>query len=444
MEDIFKSYDIRGIYPTQINEQIVYKIGQAYAQFFDAKKVVIGRDMRTSSPALAKALVQGLVDKGCDVIDVGMCSTPMFYFAVGKGNYDGGLIITASHNPGAYNGIKVCRQRAMPVGLDTGLAEIKKLTEQVIKNAEKKGEIEKKDIGEEYSKHVWAFVNKERIKNKKVVVDCGNGMAGVTELNILKQLDCELIVLYEKPDGTFPNHEADPVKEKNLEKLKEEVKKQKADVGIAFDGDCDRVVFVDENAETVDGSLTAALIASELLKNKPKAKVVYSVIMSKIVPEKVLQCGGIPVLNRVGHACIKKTMNAENALFGAEKSGHFYYRENYNAESSVITILKVLELICTMDMPLSKLVEPLKRYATSEETNFEVKEKDKIIENVKRYYTGKNARIQEIDGVTIEFDDWWCNIRKSNTEPLLRLNIEANNKQLLKEKMEELKKFIVR
>ncbi len=441
MAEIFKSYDIRGVYPTELTEDTAYRVGKAFVKYLGAKNVVVGRDMRISSPVLFAALARGITEMECDVVDIGMCSTPMLYFAIAHLKLDGGIMVTASHNPGKYNGLKICREQAIPIGSESGLLDIKKLALENISGS-RKGIVVTKDIFEDYACHVLSLVDKTKIKGKHIVVDCGNGMAGVTEVRVLEKLGCSMTVLEREPDGNFPNHEPNPVVEANIADLKSEVLKQKADIGIAFDGDCDRAVFVDDRGLTVDGSMSAALISPYLLKKNPGARIIYTPIQSRILKETIEKHKGVPVLHRVGHAFIKHTMRSDNVIFGSEKSGHFYWKDNFNADSSVITALKMLEILCLENKPLSLLLKPLRFYATSDEINFEVEDKDEMIKTLEETYKAHAKTVHYVDGLTIDFGDWWFNVRKSGTEPLLRLNVEAKDEKVLKEKVRELSSII--
>lgn len=427
---IFKAYDVRGIVPDEFNPEIAYKIGNALAQFLGAKNIVAGHDMRLHSPELFAAVKRGVTDAGVDVIDIGLCSTPACYFADGEGGYGGALVVTASHNPPRYNGCKFCREQAIPLSYEDGIEKIEAICSRggIIK-APVPGREMKKDITGEYIRHVLSF--RRRIGPLRVAVDAGNGMAGKYIPLLFEELPCELIPLYLELDGSFPHHEANPLKEENLADLKRLVKAKKADLGVAFDGDADRVAFVDERGHTVPNDRVTALLSQEILSRWPGATVVYDLRSSLVVPEEIKKMGGKPLESRVGHSYIKKIMREHNAVFGGELSGHYYFRENFYADNALIALLKVLNLLSSRGQSLSELIRPLNRYRATGETNFEVKDKDAKIAELARVFS--DGDVCFLDGVSVRYPDWWFNVRKSNTEPLLRLNLEAKDKRLLEE-----------
>lgn len=438
---IFKAYDIRGIYPEELNEDIAYKIGRAFATYLHPRNVAVGRDMRISSPQLGESLCRGILDSGSDVIDIGLCSTDGLYFAVGKFGYDAGIMVTASHNPPAYNGMKMCQKEAVPLSGEQGIDQIKEL---VLKGefpvVKAKGMIKKQDIQKDYIAHALSFVNPKKIKPFRVVVDAGNGMAGKIVPDLFKKLTCELIPMYFELDGSFPHHIPSPIEPENIKPLQEEVSEQKADLGAAFDGDADRMFLVDENSNPLGGDMVTALVAKNLLKKEKKATILYNLICSRTVPTIVEQGGGKPIRTRVGHALIKPLMKKHNAIFGGEHSGHFYFRNNWFADSGLIALLVCLELISEENKPLSVLIQTIDKFYRSGEINFRVEDQYQRIKDVeKRFSAGK---VDHLDGLTVEFDDWWFNLRPSNTEPLIRLNIEASTHQLLAGKKKELFKLI--
>ncbi len=440
---IFKAYDIRGIYPQDLNEGIAYRLGRALVVFTGAKTVVVGRDVRLSSPSLFNEVSRGILDQGGEAIDVGVVSTPMFNFAVAEyKEHEAGIMITASHNPKEYNGFKLCYGNALPIGGETGMAEIKKLVMEGNFGEEKKGKIEKKEILKNYVEKIFSLVNVDEIKPLKVVVDTGNACGAVPLLEIFEKLPCKLVPLYFELDGNFPNHEANPLKEETLKDLKKKVLEEKADLGVAFDGDADRVGFVDEKGNTVRGDMIAALVAKELVGESPKALVFYDVRSSWAVREEVEKMGGMAKMCRVGHALIKKQMREEAALFAGEFSSHFYYKNFYNVESGDLTMLKILEIVSKENRPFSEVVMPLLRYYHSGEINFEVEDKMGKMKELEKRYTGMAKDVSHLDGIRLEFDDWWFNVRPSNTEPLLRLNLEAKTKELMEEKKMELMEII--
>lgn len=434
---IFRAYDIRGKYPSELDEELAYKVGKAYVKLLKCKKVVIGRDMRLSSNSIFDALAKGITDSGCDVVDIGMSTTPMLYHA--SRIYEGGIMITASHNPGKYNGIKLCREKSIPIGKDNGLEKIRKYVEKgKFKDINKKGKITKKDFFKTYVSSLRRF--SKGIKDIRVVVDTGNGMAGLVVPDLFKEIDVKLFPLFFKIDGSFPNHQPNPLLSKNLRSLKKKVKEKKADIGIAFDGDADRVIFVDEKAREVPADLITGLIAREILKKK-KGTILYDLRSTNAVREIIEENNGKAKMCRVGHAFIKRQMRKQNALFAGELSGHYYFKEANFTDNAVIAMFYVLKLMSSSKSRLSELVDSLRRYHDSGEINFKVDDKDKIIAKIEKKYSSC-SKVTYLDGVRFDFKDWWFNLRKSNTEPYLRLNIEANSKKLLLEKKKEISEII--
>jgi phosphomannomutase len=438
--NIFKAYDIRGVYPDQINEEVVYQIGRAFVEFLKPESVVVGRDMRLSSPALFKSLARGIVDQGATVIDIGQVSTDALYFASGKLNQPA-VMITASHLAGQYNGLKLSRPGAEPIGQETGLKEIEKL---VIQNnffkPAKQGKVIQQDILEDYTKHVLSFVDQQSIRSLKIVVDAGNGMAGKIAPLVFQHLPGQITPLYFELDGSFPNHLPNPKESANLVDCQKRVLSEKADLGMAFDGDGDRVFFVDDQGQMINSSLIIALLSKAILKKHPAEKIVYNLVCSRIVPETIKQYGGQPIMERVGHSFIKQTMKKTGAIFAGEGSGHYYFRDNFQADSGLIAALIVLEIISQENKPFSQIIEPFKKYYAIEEVNFAVEDKEGIIEKLEGAY--KDGKISHLDGLTVEYPDWWFNLRPSNTEPLLRLNLEARTEELMKEKVKEVSQLI--
>lgn len=437
---IFKAYDIRGIYPSQINAEIAELIGNAFAQFADSKTIIIGRDMRESSEPLFDALSAGITAYGVDVIDIGLVSTDTVYYASGTMNLPG-IMITASHNPKEYNGLKFCLAGAYPVSKETGIDKIREMVEknQFIESDEE-GKIIFQEVLEDYKKFALKFIDIKNIKPLKIVVDAGNGMAGKIIPIFFKDLPVVTVPLYFDLDGTFPNHPASPIEEKNLIDLIKKVKEEKADLGMAFDGDADRVFFIDENGKTISGAITVAIIARDFLIKNPGETIIYDLRCSKTVPEIIKEFGGTPVMDRVGHSYIKKTMKETGAIFAGEFSGHYYYRDNFRADSGIITALMFLEVLSTAHKKTSELIKEFSRYHQIEETNFEVVAKDKKIAEIKEKYA--DGKLTELDGITIEYKDWWFNVRASNTEPVLRLNLEAETEKLMLEKKLELSNLL--
>ncbi len=428
---IFKAYDIRGIYPDDLNEDTAYAVGLGTANVLTAKNGVVGRDMRLSSGKLSQAVISGLTDGGVDVTDIGLISTDGLYFAVGKYNFDCGIMITASHNPPKYNGMKVCEKEAVPLSGDGKLADVRKLIEQgKLLKASARGSVIQENILQDYVRHALGFVDVTKIKPFKIAVDAGNGMAGMIIPEVFKHLNCELIPLYFKLDGSFPNHPASPIEPENVADLKSRIKETGADLGAAFDGDADRVFLIDEKCQTLGGDMVTALVAKALLGKKPGSTILYNLICSKAVPELVQSLGGTAIRTRVGHALIKPLMRQYDAIFGGEHSGHFYFRDNWFADSGLIAFLVCLELISEANLPLSQQVASFDHYVRSGEINSEVKDIPAKLKEIESVFA--DGTIDKLDGVTIDFGDWWFNVRPSNTEPLLRLNVEAANSEMLK------------
>lgn len=437
---IFRAYDIRGKYPKEINEKIAFKIGSAFGKFIKGDKIVIGRDARESSPSLRDSLVSGLCSSGKKVLDIGLSTTPMCYFAINELGENGGIMITASHNPAEYNGFKLEREKATSLSYETGIKEIEEMVKKE-KYEKTKPKAEKIDIKKKYIDLLLKNIEKNKINiDGKVVVDTGNGMSGLILDNVLKKLDVDYIPLYFDVDCSFPNHQADPLVEKNLKDLKKTMKEKNAILGIAFDGDGDRVIFVDENKKTIAGDFITALISKDILK-KNKEKIVYDLRSSKVVPEKIKEWGGIPIKSRIGHSYIKQKMREEDIVFGGEVSGHYYFRKFFYSESSIFAVGKILKLISN-DKKISKLTKPFKKYYRSGEINFKVKNKKEKIKEAEDFFSRKGGKISKLDGITLEFGNWWFNLRPSNTEDLLRLNLEAKSKKLLEEKLKEMKEVI--
>ena len=426
MAGVFKAYDIRGTYPDQIDEVMAEKIGYAIATFLKARTLVVGRDMRLSGPAMAGAAMAGVRKAGCDVIDIGLSSTPMAYFAIGHLKTDGGFNVTASHNPARYTGFKICREDAIPLSGETGIGDIEQMVSNLddgVPEAGQPGSITPRDVRDDYVRHVMSFARD--IKPMKVVIDTANGMAGHMLPAILEHLPLDVTRLYFDLDGSFPNHEADPLKVKNLQDLIGRVKETGADLGIAFDGDADRCMFVDETGTPVGADMVTALIAPVILEKYPGTAVVYDLRSSRVVPEVIQKAGGRPIRERVGHSFIKATMRREKGKFGGELSGHFYFADNYHSDSGVIAMLMMLNVLSHEGKPLSELIQPLLRTCRSGEINFRVASTEAKIQELAETFA--DATIDYKDGITIEYPGWWCNVRPSNTEPLLRLNLEADD-----------------
>jgi len=433
---IFKAYDIRGIHPDDLDQEVAKRVGGAFAEFTGARKIIVGRDCRLSSPSLSAAFAEGVTARGIDVVDIGLATTDMLYFASGRLDLPGAMF-TASHNPPSWNGIKLCRESAAPVGEDSGLQDVRRLAERSDPPAPGpgRGRVSEREMVDEYIDHVVSFVNPGEMAPLTVVADAANGMAGLVLPRIAERLPIKLVGLYLELDGTFPNHPADPIQPENQADLKRAVLEHGADVGLAFDGDADRVFVIDERAEGVSGSLITALVAEAMLEREPGGKVLHNVICSWVVPEVIREKGGVPIRTRVGHSLIKKVMAETGAIFGGEHSGHYYFRDHYRADSGLIAALVVLERLSEAGGTMSELLAQYRRYDASGELNSTVSDQAATIERIGAAYAdGKQDRL---DGLTVEYEDWWFNVRPSNTEPLLRLNVEAKTKELLDEKTRE-------
>ena len=426
LDKIFKAYDIRGVVPDELDEATAEAVGAAFVRVTGAKQMVTLHDMRTSSAPLADALGRGAASQGADVISGGLGSTDMVYYASGALDIPGAMI-TASHNPARYNGIKLCRAGARPVGIETGLADIKKLIQDGIPAYDgPQGTITSQDLLPGYAEYLKKLVPLDGIRPLKVVVDAGNGMAGYTVPTVFEGLPLEVISLYFELDGTFPNHEANPIDPENLRDLQRAVKENHADIGLAFDGDADRCFVVDERGEIVNPSVLTGLIASRELQREPGATIIHNLITSRAVPEIIKENGGTPVRTRVGHSFIKAKMAETGAVFGGEHSGHFYFRDFWFADSGMLAALNVLATLGKQDEPLSELLKEFDRYYASGEINSEVADQAAATEKVRQVYvTQPGVTIDDMDGMTVSASDWWFNLRPSNTEPLLRLNVEA-------------------
>jgi phosphomannomutase len=406
-------------------------------EYLKPARVAVGRDMRLSSPQLLEELTSGITEGGADVVDIGLVSTDCLYFAVGKYGYDAGVMITASHNPPEYNGFKMCKKDAVPLSGESGLEQIKKLVlEDKFSSSLKPGKIEKVDLDDAYVKHILSFVNQKKIKPFKIVMDAGNGMAGKIIPKLFSHLPCRVIPMFFELDGSFPHHLASPIEPQNIAPLRDRVLKEKANLGAAFDGDADRMFLVDERATPLGGDMVTALVAKNLLRKEKGATILYNLICSKAVPEVIEKEGGKAIRTRVGHALIKPLMKKYNAVFGGEHSGHFYFRNNWFADSGLIALLVCLELISEENQPLSALVRSIDPYFRSGEINSRVENIPLKLSEIENHYS--HGKADHLDGLTIDFGDWWFNIRPSNTEPLLRLNIEAQSQRILEQKKEEL------
>lgn len=427
LDSIFKAYDVRGTVPDQLDAAIIERIGAAFAHFArqdggPASTILIARDMRPEGEEFAEAMARGVTSQGVDVVHLGLASTDLLFFASGRFDAPGAML-TASHNPAGYNGIKLCLAGARPVGEQTGLLQIKADVLTGLPAVASPGSVSHHDALGEFAEHVHSFVDVSALKPLRIVADTANGMGGLIAPAVFDGLPFELEVMYGELDGTFPNHPADPIQPENLRDLQARVTATGADVGLAFDGDADRVFLVDDEGELVSGSLTTAIVAAAMLEKHPGSIILHNLICSKAVPEVIREHGGEPVRTRVGHSFIKQVMAETGAAFGGEHSGHYYFRDNYRADSGIIAALSVLEVISKAGEPLSELRKPFERYVASGEINTRVNDPLAVIEIVAREYAGADQ--DRLDGLTVDLGDWWFNLRPSNTEPLLRLNLEA-------------------
>jgi phosphomannomutase len=426
LDQVFKAYDVRGVYPDQLDEELAEGVGRAFVALTGAPTLAIGQDMRPSSKPMADALATGAMAQGADVLRVGLCSTDMLYYVSGALDV-AGVMVTASHNPARYNGLKLCRPAAVPVGEESGLADIKRMVAagQTPASPGRRGqERQADDLLERYAAHVRGFADPGSLRPLKVVADAGNGMAGHVVPAVFAGLPFELVAMYFELDGSFPNHPADPLNPANLRELQARVVAEGADVGLAFDGDADRVFLVDEQGATVPSSLVGALVARLMCEREPGATVLYNLICSRVVPETIREAGGVPVRTRVGHSFIKGVMAETGAVFACEHSGHYYFRDNYRADSGLIAAVVTLDALSRAGRPLSEVLAPYRRYVASGELNRRVDgDPRQVIQAVAGRYPADAADFA--DGLTVEGGDWWFNLRPSNTEPLLRLNVEA-------------------
>ena len=436
-ESIFKAYDIRGLVDKELTQDFAFATGVAVAKFLELERepgtVVIGEDMRPSSPELASAFSAGVTSQGLDVIRIGLASTDMLYFASGKLNLPGAMF-TASHNPAAYNGIKLCLSGARPIGKESGLVTIENFVKEGTAMAMRNIGVEKsQNLLDEYVDHLLSLVDVSSIRPLKIVIDAGNGMGGYTAPAVFKRLNAEVIEMYFELDGTFPNHEANPIDPANLVDLQKAVKKHKADIGLAFDGDADRCFLVDEKGDLVNPSALTSLIATRELKKYPASNIIYNLISSRAVKEVVEENGGTAIRSRVGHSYIKKLMAESNAVFGGEHSGHFYFRDFWKADSGMLAALHAIAALGETDSTLSQLLKTFNRYHSSGEINSTVADAKAAMAQAEKIYVKKDdVEVDHLDGLTINGDNWWFNLRASNTEPLLRLNVEASTEARMK------------
>jgi phosphomannomutase len=435
---IFKSYDVRGIVGTQLTPEVAYLIGRAFVQALGRTNICIGRDMRPSGEALLEALTRGAVEGGANVTHIGLISTDALYFAVGHYGFDGGIMITASHNPANYNGLKFCRDQAQAISLDTGLGAVRDLAVSgAFTTPAKAGTVGEREVLDDFGKHCISFIrDTTKVKPYKIAIDAGNGMAGLTVPYVFKYLpQIEIVPLFFELDGTFPNHPASPIEDENKLDLRKAVLTHKCDLGAAFDGDADRMFLVDETGGFPDGSIVTAAVGVATLKKYPGSKILYNLICSRSVPEAILAHGGIPVRSQVGHSLIKPLMREQNIPFGGEHSGHFYFRENWFADSGMIALMQCLDLFSEEGETVTQAIAPYNTRFRSGEINSTVTDADARIEEIQDHY--KDAQIDHLDGVTVSYPHWWLNVRKSNTEPLLRLNVEGDTKELMEQHRDE-------
>jgi phosphomannomutase len=443
---IFKAYDVRGLYPQEVNEEAAHLIGRGFVAYLNAKRIAVSRDMRLSSPSMAAAFIEGARRQGADVVDYGMMGTDMLYFAVARDGHDGGVQITASHNPKEYNGIKMVRKEAFPLSGESGINDIRDMIagNKLPPPAAVPGTVTQANVVSEYIKHVMSFIDPSIIKPFNVVADAGNGIAGMVAPMLFAHLPCIVTPLCFEVDGTFPNHEANPLIEENRRDITERVIAEKADIGIAWDGDADRCFFIDGAGEFIAGDFVTALLAEAFLIKHPGARIVYDVRASYAVKDTAAKYGSEALMNRVGHAFFKRRMREDNAIFGGEVTGHYYFRDNFYADNGFIPALLILELMSRKGQTLRELLEPLReKYFISGEINTKVGDmrtaQQKIDGLSAKYQSG---RVYTMDGVSVEYPDWHFNVRGSNTEPMVRLNLEATTQQQMEEKRDEVLAFI--
>jgi phosphomannomutase len=427
---VFKAYDIRGTYPDQLDERLARAVGSAFATHVAAPRIVIARDMRPSGVSLCDAFAEGARSVGVEVVDLGLASTDFLYFAAGHLDAPGAMF-TASHNPARYNGIKLCLAGARPIGVETGLMEIEALANKFYDQPASGAlaSMESLDLMGEWVKHVRSFVDLSALRPLRILCDTANGMGGFIAPRVFAGLPFEVEIMYAELDGTFPNHPADPLNPENLVDLQRRVLEIGADIGLAFDGDADRVFLIDEKAQPISGSTTTAMVAAVMLRRNPGATILYNLICSKSVPEVIAENGGVGVRTRVGHSYIKQIMADTGAVFGGEHSGHYYFRDNYRADSGIITAMIVLELLSGATVPLSELARPFNRYAASGEINTVVDSPAATVAAIATRLQSEGVDVDLLDGLTADFGTWWFNLRPSNTEPLLRLNVEARTEE---------------
>ncbi|MBN2457584.1 phosphomannomutase/phosphoglucomutase [Candidatus Woesearchaeota archaeon] len=439
-KSVFKAYDIRGIYPDNLDEETAYLVGKAFVEFLRCRRVVIGRDMRDSGISLFKELARGITEMGADVVDIGMCTTPMLGYSVSRYGYDGGIMISASHNPAGYNAFKLIMKGSEQMSAETGIEEIYELCRKDDFKAAKsdaagsQGKITRKDVLPDYKKHILRYA--KEIKGLKVVADYGNGVGAISGKPVLDELDIDAVHMYAEPDGSFPNHEANPVKFDTLKDIQKRIAEEKADIGIAFDGDADRSIIIDRDANIIPPDMLLAMLAEEELKEHPGGIVYYDLRFSKSIRERFLELGGKPVMMKVGNPFYKSALIHKGGLIAGEFSGHIMYKENYCIDDGLFAAVKFMSLLCTSGKDVSELLRPFKRYFQSEEINLVVDDAVLTLKRVAESYP--DGRSTELDGVLIEYDNWWFSLRMSNTEPIVRLRVEADSEELLAHKRKEL------
>jgi phosphomannomutase len=434
---VFKAYDVRGLYGSDLDEAGAYAIGRAFVEQFEPARIAVGRDMRLSSPAMAAAVIEGAADAGADVLDVGLVGTEMVYFTVGDRGLDGGIMVTASHNPKQYTGMKIVRAGALPVGGESGLLDVRDRAVAGFGEVGKRGEVVEEDVYPAFVAKVLSFVDADALRPLRVVIDAANGMAGTMLPPVLDRLPVDAVRCHFEPDGSFPNHEPNPLLPENREFIVARTREEGADLGVAYDGDADRCFFVDDTGEFVPGDFVTALLAEVMLEKEPGGKVIYDVRASWAVPEAISQAGGEPLVNRVGHAYIKHRMRKEGAVFGGEVSAHYYFRDFSQADSGVLPFLLMLELISKRGRKLSEILAPYRsRYFITGEINSTVTDVAAKLLELQEHF-GRQGRVSHLDGVSVDTDDWHFNVRPSNTEPLLRLNLEARSQELMERKRDE-------
>jgi phosphomannomutase len=436
---IFKAYDIRGVHPGQIDGEVARRVGRAFVDYLGARRIGVGRDVRVSSPEIAAGFIRGARSEGCEVTDIGVVGTDMLYYHVASGDLDGGAIVTASHNPKEWNGIKMVRRGALALSGDAGIKEIREaiLAGRFADDPAARGpEPQVRSISDDYARHCLSFIDVSRVRRLKVVLDTGNGMGAVGAGAIFPKLPLEVVPMYFELDGTFPNHPPDPLVEANRREIMQRVVAETADLGIAWDGDADRCFFIDDTGAFVPGDFVTAMLGEAFCRKEPGARIVYDVRASRAVADRVRAAGGVPLKHRVGHAFIKKRMRDENAVFGGEVSGHFYFRENWYADNGMIPALLVLEMLGTRAEKLSRILEPLRaRYHISGELNSRVADVAAALRRLEERYG--DGRIEKLDGLSVDYEDWHFNVRPSNTEPLLRLNLEAQSPEAMAARRDE-------